>query len=218
MTEKNKKILAGVLMGIAALLFLRLLFGGDDIDDLAASEDADERLLALDKAHNREDEAAAEVLTQLASDPDPRVASRALKTMGHKRDPRHVATLRKQLVDKTRPVEVRAAAAASLGRYDQTQPTELTGMLRAEKDAKVRAGAAQGLAFMSRSRKTEIIPDLYKALSDPDPAVRNWAITGISKMTGHRFEFDAKDKPGSPAHRKIVSDLGQYLRNQKLMN
>jgi hypothetical protein len=97
----------------------------------------------------------------------------------------------------------RAAAAAALGRMETGDPATLVATLSSERDAKVRAAAARGLARYSSTERRDALPALVAALRDPDPEVRRWAIRGIHRVSVQRFFFEP-DKPPAQQEARIA--------------
>jgi HEAT repeat protein len=214
--QTTKTILAAVLCVLALLLTLRAFFWGGGSGD-ASSADARKRLAGVESLRGREDNAARQRLVALADDPDRRVAFQAVKAMGVNRDEETYQALL-QIAKEAQDPQVRGAAYSSLGQYDQTNLDLLTGALQDEKEPLARAGAARGLAHkleMNRQQGRAAIPDLYRALYDPDPAVRGWAITAICKVTITRFNYSATTPP--EAQRDRLKFIEDYLKRNGFM-
>jgi len=158
------------------------------------SPDPDQRLKAIAALGERADAESIETLVDLAADPEPNVATAAVKAIGMfpKLSP---APLRKILASPDISPPARGEAAAALGKCPKAsvEVAVLTEILTSKtEDPQVRAGAARGLA---RRRDNMALKELVEALEDPDPRVRLWAITAIGRSTAFRFKFDAWAPP-----------------------
>ncbi|MHC4177645.1 MAG: HEAT repeat domain-containing protein [Planctomycetota bacterium] len=109
----------------------------------------------------------------------------------------------------------RADAAAALGRVKIGRPDTLMSTLSSERDGKVRAGAARGLAQYSSTERRDALPALVAALRDPDPEVRRWAIRGIHRVSVQRFAFEPNKPPGQQEAR--IAFIKQRLRKLGLL-
>lgn len=211
--RKNPQVLVlGLLVLAGAIALVSYLTGpGRGADRLASSGDPQERLKAVEASGGDRSEAASERLSQLSRDSDLRVARGAVRALADNRTDRNRELLMEIMEDKSRRGRVRGEAAATLGEYEGTDFRVLTNALR-DPDKDARAGAAKGLV---RLRKPEAVPELYRALSDPDPEVRMWAISAINKVVVIRFNYDAGKPPGSQV--KQIEYIGQLLRQRGLL-
>ncbi len=213
MNERVKWGIAGALLLFAIVILLRAMFGGPDVDELAASDDDKDRLRAVLILQERESD-APELLGRLAGDPVPHVAMQAVTAMGRHRTVDHRKKLR-ELIETVRDPEVRGAAAAALGHYENTSVSELQALMREGEHPDVRAGAAKGLARKAKHDRRSTIPALLTALRDHDPGVRIWAITGIYNVSGHQFPgYDAAKDPREMVH--VIQFIENKLREKGL--
>ena len=158
------------------------------------SSDPEQRLKAIAKLSGNADDESIQTLVDLAADPEPNVATAAVKAIGMfpKLSP---APLRKILARPDISPAARGEAAAAIGKCPKAsvEVTVLTEILASKTEApQVRAGAARGLA---RRLDKMALKELVEALEDPDPRVRLWAITAIGRSTAFRFKFDAFAPP-----------------------
>lgn len=217
MTSQTKAIIAAVLCALALLLVGRALWSSDNHGDIH-SDDIAKRLTGVEGLRRSDKSSARQALINLARDPDGRVGFQAVKAMGENRDERTYEALLDICRDSQVTPNVRGAAFAALGHYEQTHFDTLTGPLLADEEPLVRAGAARGLSHKLKWDRPEgrvAIPDLYKALYDPDPLVRGWAITAICKMTITRFNFNATKPP--KAQKEKLEFIEAYLKRNGYM-
>jgi len=216
-TSRNKKFLVGVTLVVVAALALKWSLSGPSAKSLARSESADDRLEAVTMIRERTSGDDA-LLERLADDSEPKVAVEAVYVMAVKRQPRHQPTLSRLATTAKHPT-VRRAAAAALGNFKETPPSTLIELLTTPRDDEVRKGAAKGLARLAQDedKRKASAPALYAALSDPDPEVRIWAITGIYNVTGQQFPgYDASKAPHE--QRTVIAFIGKKLREYGLVN
>ena len=145
----------------------------------------------------KESQEARKSLAEMVRDPRRDVALAAVRNLGINRSDENRLLLEKVVTDREMDHRVRAAAGSSLGKYADASPAALARVLENEPDKLVRRGAAIGLANRSSPERTEAIPVLYKALRDPDPRVRQWAATGIFRVTRIMFTFDPEKDPAT---------------------
>lgn len=215
MDQRTKWIIAGVCGLVAVVLLGRILFGGEDVDDLANSDDADDRLRAV--LIISEEGESPQLLQQLASDVEPRVSRQAITVLSKQRTPSHRQVLTELSRSASSP-EVRGAAVAALGAYEETSPRELASLLQTRDDPLVRQGAAKALARQGRfdEKATTVTPLLLDALRDGDPEVRIWAIAGITNVSGNRFPgYDASRPPAE--QREVIRYIEGKLREKGLL-
>lgn len=202
----RKKLLAvggaaALLIAVVAAVLWHFVAGLSESQGLAGSADAADRIKAAERLDGKDGEAAQRLLRGLANDRDQTVARRAVRSI----------TSRRLLEDIARDTKLggaaRGEAAAALGKFADTDPTILTGLLTADPNAQARAGAAMGLA---RLRNVKTLPSLSQALEDGDPEVRLWAVTAIHKMILRRFPYDAKLPPAQ--QREVIQRIRDYLR------
>jgi hypothetical protein len=120
------------------------------------------------------------------------------------------------LLTDARDPAVRAEAAAALGRFGQTEPSQLAALLEPGGESRVRIGAARGLARLGPHRPRETAPLFVRGLRDADPHVRVWSITGIYNITGRQFpKYDAS-RPAE-SQREVIAFIESKLREQGLL-
>jgi len=206
--RKLRMIVIGfvVLTAAAALLCWRFAGRGTEGFRLAESSDRLDRLKAIDLLRGRTDAPAIEALFGLCSDGDERVAVAAVWALGASPTPESRERIDQLFAEKNRPARVRGQAAEMLGKFKDTAPAVLTGALLEESQPAVRAGAARGLRHL---RKVKTIGFLYRALSDPDEAVRRDAYKAMSVMMVRRFAY----RPELPAARQpaAMAAIKAYL-------
>lgn len=184
---------AAAVLVIGALLIAGAFSDNDEALVRVRSPDPQERLLALDDLADRPSRRADEALLQAFSDPDVRVASRAVAKVGnwtHRDGLGHVV----RAMADPRP-EVRAVAVASVGKLHLREKVDSAPMIDMLADAaqprEVRATAARSLG---RLQSWEAMPQLVAALDDPDPHVRGQAGAAIRKILGRDYFFRANAK------------------------
>jgi len=193
----NVSVIAAVvlLLGAGAAGWYWYEYGGRAARR-ARSEDPAERLAAIRELRGNDSALAVETCRRLSRDPDLRVALQAVRALGDAGGPDAAEALAGILGAATRGA-VRGEAAAALGLCAGTDPAPLAATLRADPDARARAGAARGLA---RLRSRAALPALLDALErDDDAGVRRIAILAIQKVLGVRFPYDVSAPPGRRA-------------------
>jgi len=178
--------------------------GGEDPD----SPDPAVRVKVIAELSGKTDPESVKTLVRLSRDSKPYVAIAAVKAIGAAPKKSH-KPLRKILDTPEYSPPVRAEAVAALGKCPKANVpvTVLTKVLASDADPQVRAGAARGLA---RRRDKLALKDLVDALEDPDPRVRLWSVTAISRTTALRFDYDASVSPDR--QRKEIDTIKQTLR------
>lgn len=180
---------------------------GGDLDSLARSGNAADRLAAASQLAQRDSGAVRSQLIRMLDDADVAVAAQAAESLGVNPHPDGRAALERVLAERSRPGEVQAAAAATLGEFSGVDPAILIDVLQTREQPLVRAGAAKGL---TRLRDVRSVPALSRALEDSDPRVRIWAITAIHKMGARRFPYDARRDPAE--QKEVILRIRDYLR------
>ena len=175
--------------------------------DLARSSDPKKRSAAVDRLASSADDPATAMLRDLARDKDEWVAVKAVRTLGRHRTPERRDLLSRMVKDSSLSARARGEAAATLGGFQDADPTVLTSTLATDPNPKARAGAARGLV---RLRKPQTLPQLVQALSDPDPRVRAYANAAIHNMIVRRFPFDPKQPPET--QRQAIARITAYLK------
>ncbi|MBI1373275.1 MAG: hypothetical protein GC159_11130 [Phycisphaera sp.] len=139
---------------------------------------------------------STKTLTRYASDPDTRVAKRAVLMLANPARPEAVPVVFAVARDP-RP-EVREAAVAGLGSFhrDDVDRNKVAAILAEDHAAEVRAAAARSLGTL---QAWEGMPALVKALRDDDLAVRRSAYGAIKKMLGRDYGYVAEDTPAANA-------------------
>jgi len=193
-------VIAGVLAMVAVIMYWPADRGNPD------SSDPGKRLAAVSALAGGTSESSVSTLHRLSGDVAPRVAVAAVRAIGagkHERNRRILA----EIVLKAERGQVRGAAAAELGGFQETDPRPLIAVLAGDPSGQARAGAAKGLA---RLRKGTAMAQLVKALEDPDRRVRLWAITALSRITALRFIYYAHRAPAS--QQRNIARIKQQLR------
>ncbi|HUU22753.1 MAG TPA: HEAT repeat domain-containing protein [Phycisphaerae bacterium] len=202
MNRKNWIVLSGCLLG--ALLVCLVLMWTTDPDRkaarLARSDDPDDRIQAVEMLRGSGGDDARETLAALAKDKSLKVSLAAAAALGASQDESFVGPLRGLVAGAGDP-KVRGRAAAGLGRYKSSTTDELVKLLRGDKDAPVRAGAAEGLS--QKRDKAAIEPLLLAMADDPDLAVRKWAAEALYKTVGMRSFYNPNDS--LPQRRAMVA-------------
>lgn len=206
--EKSLAAAAVVLLVIAVVLLLSAAFRGgrEDVSSDAASARSRGRPRAVQDSADGPPEGTEEALRAALGHPDPRVAARAVRTVGRRNRRDSLPHLKRSLRD-SRP-QVRAAAADAMGKFrlrESVDVNTLTGLLDdPDETVEVRAAAARGLG---RMRIWQAMPSLVDALEDPDPLVRGRAGAAVRRILGVDFGFRADASPAARerAVRKIQS-------------
>lgn len=199
-----------VLAGLGLVLVVAavwMVMAPDPIDGDPTSSDPEQRMTAASSLGERKDQDAVKTLILLADDRNDQVAVRAVRSLGRqKTEPSREAL--QNLLDSADKARIRGAAAAELGQYEDLDPHVLTDVLsNPQAEPETRAGAAKGL---SRLKNRDAVPELFQALSDPDPKVRLWASTALGKITGRRYMYYA-DKPPSQ-QREVIEAIKRSLK------
>ena len=181
---------------------------GGDLESAASSDEAARRIAAARELADRDSDAARNLLLRMIDDSNPAVASQAVESLGIHRDPARREVVAQVLAERHRPVQVRAMAAATYGRFDHADPAPLIDVLGSGDDPLVRAGAARGL---TRLRDPRSLPALVRTLEDGDQRVRLWAISAIHNMTTRRFPYDAAIAPAQ--QREVIQRIKDYMRS-----
>ncbi len=205
----NRKVIL-LLAGLGLLLIMAvgwMVLAPDPIAGDPTSSDPTQRMAAASSLGEREDQDAVETLIILATDRNDQVAVRAVRSLGRQKTQLSREAL-ENLLGSAEKARVRGAAAAELGRYEDLDPSVLTNVLSdTQAEPEIRAGAAKGL---SRLKDRDAVPQLFRALSDPDPKVRLWASTALGKITGRRYMYYA-DKPPSQ-QREVIEAIERSLK------
>lgn len=213
MNERIKWIISGALLLLAVVMVGRALWGGPDLDELAASDDAKDRLQAVLIIQESQSN-SPQLLGRLAADPVPSVSMQAITVMGQNQTTDYRQALKKIISERGDP-KSRGAAAAALGHYEETSVREFTALLGRSEHPEVRAGAAKGLARMAQRDRKSAAPALIAGLRDHDPQVRIWAITGIYNISGHQFPgYNAAIAPNEQAG--VIRFIETELREKGL--
>ncbi|MFP4054828.1 MAG: HEAT repeat domain-containing protein [Phycisphaerae bacterium] len=166
--------------------------------------------------NQKESEAARKSLADMVRDPRREVALAAIRNLGVNRSDKARSLLEDVVSDREMDRRVRAAAGSALGKYTDASPATLARVLENEPDKLVRRGAAIGLANRSSPEQSDAIPALFKALRDPDPRVRQWAATGIFRVTRIMFTFDPEKDPATQGQQ--ISKIRDALVQGGYMN
>lgn len=211
MNESVRQRLPVILCVLAVVVVAwRFIFTGGDGASLT-STNPDKRLIALEGLWQQDSAQARAKLRQMVEDPDERVVLQSIRGMGHNRDDNNRRQLQ-SLAAIDRPPLYRREAIAALGNYDNVPVSDFVSVLSNEREPQVRAGAAQALA---RRADKATVPAMFKALSDPDPEVRIWAITGIKNVTYTGFMYEATTPPQE--QQDVIRQIGNYLRKNGYM-
>ena len=206
--SKTAWVVAGVIF-VAAILVIAWHAGafGDSTSALARSADPNDRRAAIEQLRKSGSSAASKTLSSLASDSDPWTARYAVRALGDHQNVKNRDLLTRMVTDKGLSKAARSEAAATLGKFKDADPAVLTRALVDDQDAEVRAGAAKGLA---RLEMPKTIPQLSKALEDPSPEVRLWAITAIHRMIVRTYPYDARKPPET--QQEVIERIRKYLK------
>jgi HEAT repeat protein len=199
MDDNNKRwvLLAAIgLLGCVAVAAWALTSQGGQLDSsVGGSESPTREADKLGEQTKQGNKEARVRLVELTTSPNTDVALAAVRNLGLQKTEEARTALEDVLTDRGRDERVRSAAAATLGKFKGGDPEPLTRVLEKEPSARVRRGAARGLAAWSGENATEAIPALYRALRDPDPTVRQWGYSGLRRATGLVFIYDPKEDP-----------------------
>lgn len=174
-----------------------------------------EALLAqIDVMRQNQSSADVDRLLELTGHESQRVALAAVYALGHFKSAAARDALKNVFETTTNPA-VRAAAADALGQ-SASDPQALIEILQSHPDPKARMGAARGLARYSTPQRRDALPALVKALRDPHPDVRAWAIRGVYRSSIKRFLYDPKTPPEKQTRQ--IEYIERRLRELKLMD
>lgn len=176
------------------------------VDRLANSSRVKDRMEAAGRLERESGAAARRLLRRLSADPEPRVALKAVWTLGRRPDEDGLDDLAEIAHDRQIAGEVRGEAAAEYGRQGGADAKLLAEMLRRDDDPEARAGAAKGLSFLADPNAAAA---MVAGLSDPDRRVRLWAITGIHKLITPRLPYQAELEP--PRQQRQIEAIKDYL-------
>lgn len=198
--NRQFQVILAVVVGLALLACLVSCWAGGN-DDLAAqlrSVDRAERLAAIDALAKDGSDEAMQAVAEVTTDPDARVASRAVLAVSSSR----LKTRRKYVkraVEDPRP-QVREAGMIGTGRLCDKQDAPMLARVVSDRgeDEHVRAAAVQAIGLM---RAWDHRDAAILALDDPSERVRGRAAAAIRSMIGRDFGFRAND---SPAKRKAA--------------
>lgn len=199
-----------VLAGLGLVLMVAVVWmvmAPEPIAGDPTSSDPAQRMEAASSLGNRDDQDAVKTLVILAGDQNDQVAVRAVRSLGRQKTELSREALQ-NLLDSADKARIRGAAAAELGQYEDLDPSVLTNVLSNPKaEPETRAGAAKGL---SRLKDRDAVPQLFQALSDPDPKVRLWASTALGKITGRRYMYYAEKPPSQ--QREVIEAIERSLK------
>lgn len=151
-------------------------------------------------------------LTDALEDADPQVRRAAADALGDLKQTLSGVALAKSL-QKDVSLDVRVAAAQSLGRIESRAAVEPLIAALADKEPRVRLACAKALAAMadllaSGQRgevcRTKVVEALGAALSDADPAVRAAAVDGLALLGDERALDRLAQKLSDPEIRPAV--------------
>ncbi|MFP4141376.1 MAG: HEAT repeat domain-containing protein [Phycisphaerae bacterium] len=163
----------------------------------------------IDRLGKEKSETSRKQLIELTANSDRNTALSAVRNLGLQGDEESRRALEAVLADPDRDSRVRSAAAATLGRFEEMDPQPLTRILANEEDVHVRRGAARGLMKWTSTKNNQAVPDLYKALRDPDVRVREAAATALYKATLMLSMYDPRKDPRTQG--KQLSDIRRML-------
>lgn len=184
----------GAIAVIACVMLMR--WGcGRDTTDFTATDDTSQILAHIDALASRGNPADVNVLTNFTTHSDERVVLAAIYALGTIGDSTAVDVL-SDLATQVSIPDIRSAAADALARAGNSSSTaQLIEMIKHDQDARVRAGAARGLARRASPENNESVPVFFAALRDPAPDVRAWAIRGIRRVSVIRVLYDPAKPP-----------------------
>jgi len=191
--EKLLGVAGAALLGLTVVVWLSDLFGtGDDVVlERARSTAAGERLAAVTEMTGRTSGKVDAALLEALSDPDPHVASQAVRAVGRWTHRDSLPSLKKALHDSR--TEVRVAAVDAIGKFryrDEVDASLLRDFLGSGREVpEVRASAARSLG---RMQCWQAMPELVDALEDPDVLVRGRAGAAVCRILGVDFGFRAE--------------------------
>ena len=141
------------------------------------ADDSEIRMVALAGFAHRGEHSALPAVSQLLTDPDPRVRARAARACGKIAHPGAVGSLIEVLDDES--VQVRREAAEALGQIGDPAGMEALLSMVEDPDEIVRYVAVSGLSGFASARSVDAITN---ALDDDSPAVRRAATLGLIEM------------------------------------
>jgi len=201
----NPRHQIAVVLCVAALLalagWLAYGFGCERrAAGLARSDRLADRLRAIELFRGESTDLARQTLHRLTKDKEIRVALAAVRALAAVPDEESCRLLG-DVCRGSPSGDVRGAAAAALGKYQNTPTDTLAQMLAADKDPAARAGAARGL---SGKRDRAAADALVVALErDDDVRVRRSAMAALHSLLGVRFLY----RPEAP-----LSERQQAIR------
>ena len=209
MDDQNKRWMvlagAGLLVCLAAVAWT---FMGDR-EPLETSEVPEDR---IDRIGKEKSETSRKQLIELTANPDRNTALSAVRNLGLQGDEESRKSLEVVLADPDRDPRVRSAAAATLGKFEDVDPEPLARALARDDNVHVRRGAARGLRRWTSTKNTKAVPDLYRALTDPDVRVRQEAATALYKATLILFTYDPTKDPRTQG--KQLGDIRRLLEEK----
>ena len=139
-----------------------------DLIDAAHSKNTQliyESLVALQKIR---DESAAPQVSFLMHDPDTKVQVAAIETMGLLRNKEAVNGLI-EVVNRSKDAKVRRAALTSLAMLPDPKSRSLYGQYLQDKDDRMRAAAAEGIARLRNPQDMPTVEQAWKDEAKPQP-------------------------------------------------
>ncbi len=209
MEDQNKKwmVLAGV--GLVICLAVAAWTFTSTPEPLETSDAPEDR---IDRIGSKKNETSRKQLIELTANPNRDTALAAVRNLGLQGDEESRKSLETVLADRDRDPRVRSAAAATLGKFEEIDPEPLARVLSQDENVHVRRGAARGLRKWTSTKNTQAVPDLYRALTDPDVRVRQEAATGLYKATLILFTYDPGKDPRTQG--KQLGDIRRLLREK----
>ena len=198
--QKKQAIMAGALFVLVALVLWWQFSPGTTVDPAITANPEIKPVVAAEQKKD------IPQLRQMVRDNNPMVASRAVSALANLGE---TAGMEQVTADKR--AEVRMAAVAAMGqRSDSANLATLSRFMQSDPSSDVRLRALSGVAAIPSSDAME---QLAGMLGDPDPNVRNAALTALEAKTGYRFRDYDPTRPNPAAVARVRSHIQKSKPN-----
>jgi hypothetical protein len=200
--QKKQALMAAALLGLCALVLAWQYWPSTPEDPAVTATPEIKPVLQAEKKKD------IPQLQQMVKDNNPVVASRAVTALANLG---HTGTIDQVAGDKRAEVRL-AAVGAMTARPETANLATLSRFMQNDPSPDVRLRALSGVASIPSADAME---QLVTMLGDPDPTVRNAALTALEAKTGYRYrDFD----PARPNPAVIARIRNQIQKSKTTLN